>query len=95
MVGVLEMNQKISKKERLANWWKIEGKIECIASLILLIILIAFWDNVFVKASSLLFVSLWCLGKIYFRRDQWAFLLLGAALTFLQGISILFKHIKS
>ncbi len=89
------MTQKISKKERFANWWKVEGKIECFGALILLIILIVFWDNVYVEAGSLLFVSLWCLGKIYFRKDQWAFLLLGAALTFLQGISILFKHLKS
>lgn len=95
MVGVLEMNQKISRKEQIANWWKIEGKIECIGALILLIVVIAFWDNVFVEAGALLFASLWCLGKIYFRKDQWTFLLFVAAMLFLQGMSILFEHLKS
>lgn len=95
MVGVLEMNQRVSRKERIAKWWKIEGKIECTGAFILLIVLITFWDNVWVECGGLLFGSLWCLGKIYFRRDQWAFLLLGATLLFLQGIAVLFKYIRS
>lgn len=86
------MNQKISRKQRIANWWKIEGKIECAGALILLIVLITFWDNTLVTGVSGLVCSLWCLGKIYFRRDQWALLLLAAALLFLQSISELFKY---
>lgn len=89
------MNQKISTKERIAKWWKVEGKIECGGALILLIILITFWDNTLVIGVSGLVCSFWCLGKIYFRRDQWAFLLLASALLFLQAISELFKYVKS
>lgn len=95
MVEVLEMNQKISRKERIAKWWKVEGKIECIGAAIVLIILTVFWDDALVNGIVGIACAIWCLGKIYFRRDKWAFLLLGAVLLFLQGISELFKYIKA
>lgn len=95
MVGVLEMNQKLTRKERIAKWWKVEGKIECAGALIVLVILITFWDSTLVNGIVGLTCGVWCLGKIYFRRDQAAFLLVVAALLFLQGTSELFKYIKS
>ena len=45
MVGVLEMNRKAPRKERLAKWWKIEGKIECAGALVLLLVLVIFWEK--------------------------------------------------
>jgi hypothetical protein len=94
MVGVLEMNQKISRKERIKKWWEIEGKIECGAAAIALVILIIFWDNLMVQGIVAILGSLWGFAKIYFRRDQWAFLLLISTWVLAQGLSMLFKAMK-
>jgi hypothetical protein len=94
MVGVLEMNQKISRKERILKWWKVEGKIECGAASIALIVLILFWDNLLVQGIVAIFGALWGFAKIYFRRDQWAFLLLISTLVLVQGISMLLKALR-
>ncbi len=95
MVAILEIIPKKTRKERFQAWWKIEGKIESIGAVIVLIILIAFWDNRLVQGIMLLFGSGWCLGKIYFRKEKWSFFLIGAVLLFLQGISELFKYVRS
>lgn len=94
MVGVLEMNPKISKKERIKKWWEVEGKIECGAASIALIVLIVFWDNLLVQGIVAILGSLWGFVKIYFRRDQWAFLLLISTWVLTQGLSMVLKALK-
>jgi hypothetical protein len=94
MVGVLEMNEKLSRKERFLKWWSLEKKIEISASIIMLIVLIAFWGNLLVEGVAGILVSLWCLGKIYFRRDKWVLLIVGAAWTFQQGMSALLHYFR-
>ncbi len=89
------MNERISRKQRIAMWWKVEGKIECIAAAIVLIILSVFWGNLLVEGVLGIIIAVWCLGRIYFRRDQWAFLSLAALWTSYQGIHALLDYMKS
>lgn len=93
MVGILAMKQKMSKKERFLTWWKVEGKIEFGAAAIVLITLIVFWGNLLVEGIVGIAVGIWCLGKIYFRKEQWAFLALASLWVFYQGISALLAYI--
>ena len=95
MVAILEVDQKGLRKKTIANWWQIEGKIECTGAVLLFLLLIVFWDHLLVQACGGFFVSLWCLGKIYFRRNKWLPLLLTAILTYLQGVNLLFEYIRS
>ncbi len=95
MVGDLEMNRKASRKERFLKWWSVEGKIEFSAAAILLVFLIVFWGNPLMEGIAGISVAAWCLGKIYFRRDQWALLSLGAIWALYQGLSALFTYLRS
>lgn len=81
----------INQKKEIAHWWNNERKIECAGALLLLIVLITFWENPLVEGGAGIFASFWCLGKIYFRRDKWPMLLLAAVILFRQGISILLR----
>ena len=94
MVAILEVNKKISKNKMITDGAKIEGKIEWTLALIGGIVLITFWNNVWVEIGGLLFGSLWCLAKIYFRKDRWVALLLVAIIMLQQGVFILAKHIR-
>lgn len=89
------MNQKISKKERFLKWWKIEGKIEFGAAAIVLILLLVFWDNLLVLGIVEIVGALWGYGKIFFRRDKWAILLLISTFVLFQGISNLLTYVRA
>ncbi|MBM3200907.1 MAG: hypothetical protein FJZ56_00690 [Chlamydiae bacterium] len=90
----MEMNRGISRKELIANWWKVEGKIELVTGLMVFIILGIFWGNLLVEGILGIAIGVWCLSKIYFRREQWAFLSLAALWTFYQGIHALLGYMK-
>lgn len=92
---VLEMNQKVSRKERFLKWWSIEGKIECSAAAVVLVVLIVFWESLLVQGIVAIACAIWCLGKIYFRREQWAFLVLASMWVLSQGISALLAYMRS
>lgn len=87
------MKENISKRERFKKWWKVEGKIEAFGGLLVLITFICYWGNVYADFYLALFCSLWLFVKIYFKRDQWQILLLGAAFALYQAITIYSKHI--
>lgn len=88
------MNQKMTKKERFLKWWSIEGKIEISAAIITLVILIVFQSNPLVEGIVGIVISLWCLGKIYFRRNQWALLTLAAIWAFQQGMTTIIHYFR-
>lgn len=94
MVAILEMKQKLSRKERFFNWWSIEGKIELAVVIVVLVFLIAFWGHPLAEGIIFIAVGFWCLGKIYFHRDQWRFLSLGAILVFYQGVRALLDYTR-
>ena|SRR3990167_5635990 len=95
MVGVLEMNENMSRQEKFRKWWRIEGKIECVGAVIMLGLLIFFWNNNLVEGILGIVASVWALGKIYFRRDQKLFLILIFGLVFFQGLSHIFAYFRS
>lgn len=88
------MNQSISKKDQFLKWWKVEGKIEFAAAAIVFIVLLIFWDNLLVLGIVEILGALWGYGKIFFRRDKWAILLLISTFVFIQGISNLLTYVR-
>lgn len=94
-MAILEISKKLSKKERFLKWWKIEGKIECAAAIVVLVVIIVFWNSLFVQAIIAFTAAVWCLGKIYFRRDKWAVLAMTAVWAFSQGMALLREYMKS
>ncbi len=91
----LEITHKPSKKERFLKWWRIEGKIECASAVIVLVIMLVYWDSLLVQGVIALVGAAWCLGKIYFRRDKWAVLAMTAVWAFSQGMALLRAYMKS
>lgn len=87
------MKEIISKREQFKKWWKVEGKIEVTGGLLLLTFLILNWNNVYAEIGGAISCSVWLLVKIYFKRDQWQILLLGASFALYQAITIYSKHI--
>lgn len=91
----MEVTHKPTKKERFLKWWKVEGKIECTAAFVVLVVMLTFWDSLLVQLLVAISCGIWALGKIYFRRDQWAFLLMAALWVFSQAFSLLREYMNS
>ncbi len=84
MVAILEIEKSVSRKEKWKKWWKVEGKIEIIALVITFSIVIPLSKHPLTDPILFCFGALWCFGKIFFRRDQWA-------LLFILGLFFLYK----
>ncbi len=87
MVAILEIEKKYTKKEQWKKWWKIEGKIESVATVISLAIVIPLWNHSLTFPIFCCFVAIWSFGKIYFRRDKWALLFILGLFFLYRGLS--------
>ncbi len=86
------MNNRVSRKDKIRAWWRVEGKIEISAGLIAMIVMISYWENLLVQGAVMIFGAFWALAKIYFRRDQKLFLILLAGFVFFQGVANIVSH---
>ncbi len=87
MVAILEIRKKYTKKEQWKKWWGVEGKIESIATVISLAIVIPLWAYSLTLPIFSCFVAVWLFGKIYFRRDKWAILFILGLFFLYRGLS--------
>jgi hypothetical protein len=85
-VAILEIDKKITRKERFQIWWKSGGNIQCAIALVALIILVSYRDNALVVGITACFIALWGFGKLFFKKEH-------RYLVFIMSTWILYKGI--
>jgi len=92
MVAILEIDKKYGLREKISAWWKVEGKIEIIGTLVVLPIMWMYWDLPFVRAGLAFFAGVWGFVKMAVsKRNQKSFLFIVSLIFFFIGIEQLLQ----
>jgi hypothetical protein len=86
-IFILRALAKAYSEVRWKKWWKVEGKIEVLALLLSIAIVIPCWNNPLTLPIFFCFIAAWSFVKIFFRRDLWAFLFITGLFFFYKGIT--------
>ncbi len=94
MVGVLEINKTISKRERFQIWWKQGGKIRSFIALGILAMLILCSGNQLMIGITICLVSLYSFVRLFYNKEHRYFVFAMSVWLLYKGITELLCYFR-
>ncbi len=94
MVGDLEIDEQLARKEKVRAWWKKGGKLQIFIALVLVCILGCFSHNSLVVGCIMCGVSLLGFSKLFFKNEHKYFVFIMSVWIFYKGIAEILGYFR-